>query len=183
MSRIRLLAAVLSFMSAATLAQDNLNIAKYTATGELQYPANLHQWIQTGASLGGEYNDKPFDPAHPGTFGVVQMEPTAYDYFMQHGSYAEGTMFLLSFYEAQGKSDPQLPGFVQGKMTSQEIHVLDKRFDQGHGFFIFRTPETKTSTVIAAGNPCTVCHLEHGKFNGTFAQFYPAIRAKLGIGE
>ena len=183
MSRFRLLVAALSFSTTVAFAQDNLNVAQYTADGQLKYPANLAEWIQTGASLGSEYGEKPFDPAHPGAIGVVQMEPTAYKYFMEHKTYAEGTMFLLSFYEAAGKSEPQLPGFVQGKMTSQEIHVLDKRYDKGHGFFIFRTPETATSTVIAAGNPCVVCHTEHGKFSGTFAQFYPAIRAKLGLEE
>ena len=105
---------------------------------------------------------------------------------MEHKSYAEGTMFLLSFYQAEGKSDPQLPGFVQGALVSQEIHVLDKsRFSQGqgHGFFIFRTPQQETASEIPSPNPCVTCHMEHGKFNGTFAQFYPALRAKLGLGK
>jgi hypothetical protein len=169
------------FAVASLQAQDRLNVAQYTANNELTYPSNLHEWIQTGVSLGGEYSDEPFDPAKPGTLGVVQMEPTAYRYFMEHKTYAEGTMFLLSFYRAEGKSEPQLPGFVQGPMFQQEIHVLDKqRFSDGHGFFIYRG-EQKVSTALPAGNDCTACHLEHGKFGGTFVQFYPTLRQVLDI--
>ncbi len=185
MSRIcmSILALSCSLSLSVAFAQDNLNVAQYNATGELQKPANLEQWIQTGASLGSEYSDEPFDPAHPGSIGIVQMEPAAYDYFMKNKTYAEGTMFLLSFYEAKSKSEPQLPGFVQGKLAAQEIHVLDKRFDEGHGFFMFPTNGAQSSKVIPGPNDCTTCHLEHGKFNGTFAQFYPTLRAALGLEE
>ncbi len=182
--RLSVLACCLLLPLPAALAQSNLNIAQYSTANELWYPPSLDGWIQTGASLGSEYNDKPFDAQHPGTIGVVQMEPTAYRYFMEHKAYAEGTMFLLSFYRAESKSDPQLPGFVQGALVSQEIHVLDKsRFDTGHAFFIFQKPDQQTSAAMPPGNPCVVCHVEHGKFNGTFAQFYPTLRAQLGIGK
>ena len=183
--RLSVLACCLTLPVAAALAQGNLNVAQYSSTNELWYPPGLDTWIQTGATLGSEYNDKPFDPQHPGTIGVVQMEPSAYRYFMEHKTYAEGTMFLLSFYRAEGKSDPQLPGFVQGALTSQEIHVLDKsRFGpDGHAFFIFQKPDQQVSTAMPPGNPCVACHMKHGKFNGTFAQFYPTIRTQLGLGK
>ncbi len=165
------------------VAQTGLGVAQYSEAGELQRPANLKEWIQTGASLGSDYGDGPFDPQNPGAIGVVQMEPTAYRYFMENKTYADGTMFLLSFYEAEGQSAPQLPGFVQGALRAQEIHVLDKaRFDDGgHAFFLYATPETATSTRLAAGNECTACHTEHGDFDGTFVQFYPDLRAHLGL--
>ena len=112
------------------------------------------------------------------------MEPNAYRYFLEHSTYADGTMFLLSFYRAEGKSQPQLPGFVQGPLQAQEIHVLDKaRFadDSGHGFFLYRNRELVSSARVPAGNECTVCHTEHGAFDGTFVQFYPDLRAHLGL--
>jgi hypothetical protein len=168
-------------LSAGAAAQSNLGVAQYTSDGQLQYPSNLEEWIQTGASLGGEYSDKPFDPQHPGTLGIVQMEPAAYRYFLEHKTYAEGTMFLLSFYRAEAKSNPQLPGFVQGDLFQQEIHVLDTtRFADKHGFFIYRG-EAKTSTLLPPGNDCVKCHDEHGAFQSTFAQFYPKIRGVLGL--
>jgi hypothetical protein len=178
--RSALLVAIL-FNVTSALAQANLEVAQYTEAGDLRYPANLAEWIQTGASLGSEYSEEPFDPQNPGTIGVVQMEPTAYRYFLEHDTYADGTMFLLSFYRAEGKSEPQLPGFVQGPLLTQEIHVIDKaRFSDGRGFFIFSN-RAPTSTRLADGNECTVCHNEHGAFDGTFVQFYPDLRDHLGI--
>jgi hypothetical protein len=166
-------------------AQSNLGVAQYSASGELQYPGNLVEWIQSGASVGGRYDGAEFDPENPGVLGVVQMEPSAYRYFMENGTYADGTMFLLSFYEATSKSDPQLSGFVQGALNSQEIHVIDRsRFDDdGHAFFIFETRDTPVSTRIPAGNECIACHTEHGDFDATFIQFYPDLRAKLASGR
>ena len=172
---------LIALLPAASHAQTDLGIAQYNDAGELQRPANLVEWIQTGASLGSDYGDAPFDAQKPGGIGVVQMEPTAYRYFIENGSYADGTMFLLSFYRAEAQSSPQLPGYVQGDMYAQEIHVIDKaRFDEGgHAFFMFPPPATMSSTRVAAGNECVACHTEHGNFDGTFTQFYPLMRGRL----
>jgi hypothetical protein len=102
---------------------------------------------------------------------------------MEHSTYADGTMFLLSFYRAEGKSEPQLPGFVQGARYSQEIHVIDKaRFSDGSGFFMFPN-RNATSSPLPAGNECITCHNEHGAFDGTFIQFYPDLRDHLDLNE
>lgn len=177
----RLLPALLLTLPLAAFAQDNLGVAQYDADGRLQRPANLDEWIQAGASLGSDYGEGPFDAQNPGGIGVVLMEPAAYRYFIENGSYADGTMFLLSFFRAEAQSSPQLPGFVQGDMYAQEIHVIDKaRFDDGgHAFFMFQRPDIVASTRVAAGNECTRCHLEHGAFDGTFTQFYPRMRERL----
>jgi hypothetical protein len=168
----------------SVFAQTDLGVAQYTEAGDLRYPANLVEWIQTGASLGSDYGEEPFDPQNPGSIGIVQMEPTAYRYFIENTTYADGTMFLLSFYRAEGKSEPQLPGFVQGALQSQEIHVLDKnRFGDGHGFFMFPNRAQTSTRIPEANNPCTICHLEHGDFDGTFIQFYPDLRTHLGLGN
>ena len=173
----------LSFtLAARALAQEALDVAQYDADGQLLKPANLAEWIHAGASLGSDYGEGPFDANNPGAIGVVQIEPAAYRYFIEHGHYADGTMFLLSFFRAEGQSAPQLPGFVQGDMFAQEIHVIDKaRFadDSGHAFFMFPPPDSAVSTRIPVGNDCVACHTEHGAFDGTFTQFYPGLRAHL----
>lgn len=180
----RLHAFVLALLPAAQLcAQTDLGVAQYNAEGQLLKPANLEEWIQAGASLGSEYGEGPFDPQNPGSIGVVQMEPNAYRYFMENGTYADGTMFLLSFFRAEAQSSPQLPGFVQGDLDAQEIHVIDKaRFgDQlGHAFFLYPPGGATASTRIPAGNDCVTCHTEEGAFDGTFTQFYPTMRTRLG---
>src|SRR5690606_33021795 len=101
---------------------------------------------------------------------------------MENGRYADGTMFLLSFFRAEAQSSPQLPGFVQGDMYAQEIHVIDRaRFadESGHAFFLYPTPQTAASTRVAVGNDCVACHMDHGAFDGTFTQFYPRMRTRL----
>lgn len=158
-------------------AQDPLDAARYSANGELQRPADLATWVHLGSSLGSDYRSEPFDPAQPGVIGVVQMEPAAYRYFTENGRYADGSMFLLSFYAAEVNSDPQLQGFVQGDLRAQEIHVIDsQRFEDGRAFFMFEDPAQTSSAALPAGNDCVQCHEAEGDFNGTFLQFYPALR-------
>jgi cytochrome c553 len=159
-------------------AQDPLGVARYSDAGELQRPADLATWVHMGSSLGSDYRSEPFDPAMPGVIGVVQMEPAAYRYFLDNGRYADGSMFLLSFYAAEVNSDPQLQGFVQGDLRAQEIHVIDaQRFDDGRAFFMFQDSTQTASTALEAGNECVQCHEAEGAYNGTFMQFYPALRS------
>ena len=161
---------------------DELAAARYNAENQLMFPGNADVWVHMGSSLGSDYNDGPFDPANPGTLGVVQMEPEAYRYFLDRGEYADGTMFLLSFYAAEAESDPQLPGFVQGNLQAREIHVIDRdRFAEGRAFFLFPpTASVETaSTKLPDGSPCVQCHIPEGAYDGTFTQFYPPIRDRV----
>ena len=167
-------------LGSAVLAQTDLGVARYTDSRELIYPDNLDEWIHTGSLVGGRYSDTPPDPSVPGTIQVVQMEPAAYRYFRDHGEFAEGTMFLLSFYAPESKSDPQLQGYVQGALQAQEIHVVDsERFTEGHAFFMFDTPEHTPSSKIPDGSDCVACHTSEAAYRGTFTQFYPVLRDRL----
>jgi len=160
-------------------AQDQLGAARYTAEGELMFPGNTDEWIFLGSSLGSDYGEGPFDPANPGTIGVVQMEPAAYRYFLENREYADGTMMLLTFYASDAQSSPQLPGFVQGQKTAKEIHLIDKsRFDEGRGFFLYPTEASPgaASGKLPDNSTCIQCHISEGEFDGTFTQFYPTIR-------
>jgi hypothetical protein len=155
-----------------------LERAQWTSEGALVLPENADRWITVGTGIGGEYSDAPFDPQNPGTIGVVQMEPDAYDYFLEHGEYADGTMFLLSFYRTLEKLDPALPGFMQGDLAQREIHLIDaRRFPQeGRAFYIYRPGMTEAPAPMPLGSACFVCHMEHGDYEGTFVQFYPLLR-------
>lgn len=177
MTRLTVLLASL-LVAPAMLAQTSLPAPEYADDGALNFPDDTDTWVYMGTTLGGDYNDAPFDPAAPATFGIVQMEPEAYRYFIDNGSYADGTMFLLSFYDSVAKSEPQLQGFVQGALQNQEIHVIDKsRFAEGRGFFFYRGGGGTTSSTakIADGSECVSCHNEHGAYDGTFTQFYPVL--------
>ena len=156
---------------------DDLGIAQFTAADELIFPADTDRWVYMGASLGGDYSTGEFDPENPGRIGVVQMEPNAYGFLLENGTYANGTMFLLSFFQTQEAPNPALNGFVQGDVAAREIHVIDRtKYQDGRGFYLFPAQEDGPSTMLPAGNECVRCHEDHGVFDGTFTQFYPAIR-------
>ena len=156
-----------------------LEVARLTSDGKLQKPADLDHWVFLGTSLGMGYNPGSFNAARPGQFQVALMEPSAYRYFVEHGRYAPGTMFLLSFYDAdtQARSINQ-NGFTQADLTNYEIHLIDPGNPEGHGFYMFG-PGSTTGDPVGPGSACVRCHVQHGAFAGTFAQFYPTIRPRI----
>jgi hypothetical protein len=108
------------------------------------------------------------------------MEPVAHEHFMKHGSYAPGTMFLLNFYDTvtQPRAVDQ-NGFTQDELTNFEIHVIDAATGpERHSFYLFGAKDTE-GDLVPPGNACVRCHTEHGVYDGTFAQFYPALRPKI----
>lgn len=167
------------FLPFPAQAQTGLGVAQYNASDQLVFPEHTDEWVFLGSSLGSDYGEAPFDPADPGAIGVVQMEPAAYRYFLENREYADGTMFLLSFFASEAESSPQLPGFVQGALQAKEIHVIDSaRFTEGRGFFLYQaaaTPGT-ASSKLPDNSSCVQCHIPEGRYNGTFTQFYPTIR-------
>lgn len=159
---------------------ETLQIAQLTSKGKLQKPADLDSWVFLGTSLGMGYNPGSFNADHPGQFQVVLMEPNAYRYFVKNGSYAPGSMFLLSFYNSdQQKRSINQNGFTQADLTNYEIHLIDpSRGADGRVFFVFGAKDTE-GDPLAAGNNCVSCHTKHGAFQGTFAQFYPTLRPMI----
>ena len=160
-------------------AAKSIEVARFTTDGKLQKPADLDNWIFLGASLGMGYNPGSFNAANPGQFQVAMMEPNAYRYFVEHKSFAPGSMFLLAFYNAdkQPRSINQ-NGFTQADLTNFEIHLVDPargKDQEGHVFYLFSANATEGNSV-PPGNACVRCHVDHGAFNGTFSQFYPTIR-------
>ncbi|HEV7606421.1 MAG TPA: cytochrome P460 family protein [Steroidobacteraceae bacterium] len=155
---------------------DTIKVARVDASGKLLKPADLQNWVFLGASLGMGYNPGSFNANQPGQFQVVLMEPNAYRYFTEHKTYAPGSMFLLSFYDSDQRRSINQKGFVQADMTNYEIHLLEPRKgDERHSFYLFGANDAQGSP-LPAGNACVRCHVDHGAFDGTFAQFYPTIR-------
>ncbi len=170
-------------VAAATVpavAKSALDVARFTADGQLVKPADLAQWVFLGASLGMGYNQPTSDPTGPGQFQVVLMEPTAYRYFTEHGTYAPGSMFLLSFYGADQRRSINKTGYVQADLSNFEIHLVDARKapDEGRVFYVFGA-QANEGSAMPKGSECVRCHAGHGAFEGTFAQFYPAIRDRI----
>jgi hypothetical protein len=166
--------------TSAVAASGALAVARITADGKLQKPVDLATWVFLGTSLGMGYNPGSFNAEHPGQFQVVLMEPGAYREFVKTGRYAPGSMFLLAFYDAdmQVRSINQ-HGFTQAELTNYEIHLTGTGGgDGGHAFYLFAADAT-AGNPMPPNNNCVRCHLAHGAFDGTFAQFYPTIRASI----
>jgi hypothetical protein len=162
--------------SASAPVTKSLEVARLNAAGKLLKPGDLSSWIFLGTSLGMGYNPGSFNAAHPGQFQVVLMEPQAYRYFVEHKRYAPGSMFLLSFYDTEQRRSINQNGFVQADLTNYEIHLLHPgKGKDGRTFYLFDAKDTE-GNAMPEGNDCVRCHLKHGAFDGTFAQFYPTIR-------
>jgi hypothetical protein len=156
-----------------------LETPRLTAAGKLPKPADLTSWIFLGTSLGMGYNPGSFNADHPGQFQVVLMEPSAYRHFVQTGRYAPGAMFLLNFYNSdQQQRSINQHGFTQADLTNYEIHVIDPKGPEGHSFYLFGPNDTEGNPT-PAGSSCVRCHVDHGAFDGTFAQFYPTLRPMI----
>jgi hypothetical protein len=174
---VGILGLVVAALAQTAPAANPMQIAQFTADGKLHKPADLDSWIFLGTSLGMGYNPGSFNAARPGQFQVVLMEPNAYRYFVKNRSYAPGSMFLLSFYDSdQQKRSINQNGFTQADLTNYEIHLIDPaKGDQAHAFYMFGAKDTE-GHLMPAGNACQRCHVDHGAFDGTFAQFYPTLR-------
>jgi hypothetical protein len=179
LASLTVLTAAVAGAAALAVQPGKLDVARLTDDGKLLKPADLDHWVFLGTSLGMGYNPGSFNAARPGQFQVALMEPTAYRYFVEHGSYAPGSMFLLSFYDAdtQERSINQ-HGFTQADLTNYEIHLIDPDNKEGHGFYMFG-PQSTSGDPVGPGSSCVRCHVQHGAFDGTFAQFYPTIRARI----
>src|SRR5688572_24373927 len=132
----------------APAAAQPLDVARLTTDGKLEKPADLENWVFLGTSLGMGYNPGSFNAARPGQFQVVLMEPNAYRYFVANGSYAPGSMFVLSFYDpdVQTRSVNQ-HGFTQAELTNYEIHLIDPASKDGHTFYMF-DPDSKSGKPL-----------------------------------
>ena len=157
-----------------------LNVAEFNEQGQLLKPATLDEWIHLGSNVGHGYDEGTFDPKTPGTFHIVEIEPSAYAYVKQHGQYADGTMLALSFYKVQEKTNLRLNGLSQGELVSFEIHLIDsKKYEDGRAFFNFGLNDQ--ANAAPSPNRCVECHREEGAFASTFTQFYPKMQKILNI--
>jgi hypothetical protein len=157
-----------------------LKVADIQPNGKLRKPADLSNWVFLGTSLGMGFNPGSFNAANPGQFQVVLMEPKAFEHFQQHGNYAPGSMFVLAFYGADTqKRSNNRRGFTQGDLTNFEIHYIGEGAGEDrHVFYMFGADDTE-GTPLPPKNSCVRCHVDHGAFGGTFAQFYPVIRKQI----
>jgi hypothetical protein len=147
----------------------------YDASGALQLPADYRRWTFVGSSLGLSYSES----SQPGMrmFNHVLMEPTAYDHFVETGTFREGTMFAL-LVQATGENVlPARRGQFATDVHGVEMAVKDASHrSEGWAYYDFGgRGGVRTTAPAMPKESCFNCHVEHAKRDNVFLQFYPLL--------
>jgi len=154
----------------------------FTASGALLRPTGWEKWVMVGASIGLSYAAAPAGQTAqagqaPGMFHNVYLQPWAYRYVLEHGSFPDEAMFVLAFYGASQKSAPAKAGFYEAEGMGFEVHLKKSGVDStGWGFYGFGDSATAQATKVPAQAACYSCHAREAAFDNAFVQFYPALR-------
>src|SRR5262245_22953012 len=156
---------------------------QFTSDGRRIRPNGYEEWVMVGASTGLSYaqpqQPRPADAA-PGMFHNIYLQRWAYRHVMKNGSYPDGAMFVMTFYEPSRKSNPARSGFYEGdRIPGFEVHLKRAGVDSS-GWAFYGFGDTTSSAAKMPGNlACYSCHKTEAAFDNTFAQFYPTLRARL----
>jgi len=174
-------------------------LPEYSADGALLRPTGFDRWVVVGTSIGLSYSDDaPRDPANPGLFHNVYLQPQAFEYYVRTGEFPEQSVFIVTncpSRPAKGNGDVNRRGFFADATHGLEVSVKDsQRFEGGWGYFMFhdaeaapRSPaESKKREAVPAlpQRDCFDCHAEHARQDNVFTQFYSVLNsARANRGE
>jgi Cytochrome P460 len=146
---------------------------EFTADGKLVRPANYRKWVFLSSGYGMSYSQQPSDHL---MFTNVFVPPADYDYFLQHASWPEKTMFVLEIYGSQSKGSINQHGNFQTELMGLDVEVKDaSRFLDKWAYFGFDANEASSAPVAPGKNDCWKCHDQNAAVEHTFVQFYPAL--------
>jgi hypothetical protein len=177
----RVLAAVACLAAAMAVAQQPRDDGPHYENGtDLVLPADYRSWPFIGAGLGmtydGERGTQAADADNP-RFTHAFVNPSAYEHFMQTGTWPDGTVFMLEFRASQSEGSINRSGRFATRLTFLEAEVKDAQFPDGWAFYTFgpgdnlaRAAKPLAGEAVA---PCVECHTEHAAVERTFVQFYP----------
>lgn len=172
----------------ASPAEKSAAAAEFTADGKLVRPENYRKWVFLSSGYGMSYSQSASsDPDHL-MFTNVFVPPSDYDYFVEHGTWPEKTMFVLELYGSQSKGSINQRGHFQTDFMGLDVEVKDpSRFPEKWAYFAFDAEQKSSSATAPAKNDCWKCHDQNAAVEHTFVQFYPALlniaKAKKTIKE
>jgi len=119
----------------ATAAGGEEDSPHYSATGELQVPAQYREWVFLSSGVDMNYKQAAV-PGHS-TFDNVFVNRDSYRSFLQSGTWPDRTMFMLEIRAvAVAPTSINRNGQTQSeRVVAREMHVKDARLDGGWGFF------------------------------------------------
>ena len=149
---------------------------EFTADGKLVRPTNYRRWVFLSSGYGMSYSQKASDDPDHLMFTNVFVPPADYDYFLQHGSWPEKTMFVLEIYGSQSKGSINQRGHFQTDFMGLDVEVKDaSRFPEKWAYFGFDANEASSAPVTPVKNDCWKCHDQNAAVEHSFVQFYPAL--------
>ena len=154
----------------------------FTNKGELRLPTDFRRWVFIGAPLTPHALNN--EAAGFPEYHNVYVQPEAYDYYLRHGSFPEGTVLVKELQLTKERAFPDGSrleasgrGFFPGTPNGLDVSVKDsKRFaaTSGWGFFNFghHAPPYEASATLAALESCASCHQANAHEDMVFTGFY-----------
>lgn len=150
--------------------------AEFTSEGKLVRPADYRKWVFLSSGYGMSYAQKASDDPDHQMFTNVFVPPADYDYFLEHATWPDKTMFVLEIYGSQSKGSINQRGHFQTEFMGLDVEVKDaSRFPEKWAYFTFSGTESASESMSPAKNDCWKCHDQNAAVEHTFVQFYPAL--------
>jgi hypothetical protein len=148
---------------------------EYTSSGALVQPEDWETWVFLGAALDLSYAPSSgTDDDHVLT--TVFLEPTAYAWFAETGTFRDGTMTALVAYRGETDAEPAQQGQFAGDRLAFEMSVKDARLDPDVPWRYYGFGAGGTAVPHDPAD-CFACHDAHAETDRVFTQFYPVLRA------
>jgi hypothetical protein len=148
----------------------------FTSDGKLIRPEGYRKWVFLSSGYGMSYSQKASDDQDHLMFTNVFVPPADYDYFLDHGTWPEKTMFVLEEYSSQSKGSINQHGHFQTELMGLDVEVKDgSRFPDKWAYFGFDEAQKSSEAMSPGQNACWKCHDQNAAVEHSFVQFYPAL--------
>jgi hypothetical protein len=146
---------------------------QFGADGKLVRPAGYRKWAYLSSGYGMSYSQGNSDHL---MFTNVFVTPSSYDYYVEHGTWPDKTMFVLEIYGSASKGSINLHGNYQSSFMGLDVEVKDeKRFSDKWAYFNFDGAEESAVSISPSKNDCWNCHDQNAAVEHSFVQFYPEL--------
>jgi hypothetical protein len=163
---------------------------QYNDQGELKRPTDYRTWVFVGSNLGLQYRQdtpKPREadraqPARPGNFHNVYINPEAYEHYLKTGKFPDPTVLVMDVYEARERDakDIVAKGLFPGKQLRIEVAVKNSKRPDGSAtaWAYYDFPNGQPTARAFPDKACYQCHLQHADDDNVWVQFYPILRQR-----
>ena len=153
---------------------ESQNAPAYDKDGRLLFPTHYREWVFLSSGIDMSYNPKALASDHP-AFDNVFVNPEAYAYFVQTGTWPDKTVLVLESRGGMDKGSINHRGHYQGtELMGVEVHVKDEARFPGKWAF-FDMDNEVSGSLFPKEASCYSCHAEHAAVDTTFVQFYPTL--------